>query len=118
MKKSIFAYCLAWIITVGSYLGHVYDLQLLNITLVGFYILLPITSIVCAASIAKRGCPLWGGVIISLVMGYACSLSYHLTFGFDPNPWLLAFDSLVIHGASISFLGFIIGFILRRLWRR
>ena len=49
-------------------------------SLIAFYVVLPVSALVCSISLGAGGCSFKGGIIGSLFIGFAHSLAQYATF--------------------------------------
>lgn len=118
MKKSIFAYCLIWVITVLSFwlgLGQ----SAMGYSLLAFYAVLPAAGLICPIVMGVGGCSLKGAIIGSVLIGFAYSAAQYLTFSLA-NMINISFGRInpfsieaMIGGALTALLGFGIGAIIK-----
>ena len=117
MKKGLLMYSLIWLVTVGAFwLGM--SREAMGYSLLAFYLVLPIASLVCADISGSRSG--FGGIIISsLFIGVMYMMSEYLTFSLL-NMVTHSFErinypniNMLIAGTVLALFGSFIGRIFR-----
>ena len=122
MKKWFLFYCLVWLLSVASFWTVFYNWDPIGYSIIFFWLVIPLASIVATMVTCAEGDSIFGGLLCVPIYGLFYALAYYFTFSLANMIAMDRINKLSYHdlytGVGIALVGFVVGLIIRAFKRR
>ena len=117
MKKNILSYCIIWALVVAWFWVMYLKVNPMDYSIFVFYLILPVTTVICSAKMSISYCSFIEAVIGILVMGLGYDLCYYVTFSLANMIAMDRINRFSFKGSLpemlIPIIGLLLGLIIR-----